>query len=174
MGTIDLSRRRIVTGAAAGMTGAFAGASALSSAPAHAANACGGLTRAEFMKYITLFNNNDPGFIEYYHDDVALELSGTEIRTPQGIRDFYANVKAHIHEKVEVAHFVSDATGIAAMLPSEFKVYKDWKNSFFRRDLKAGEVLRVISFVLYWVENGKFKQIKSSRYRMVNDWRIEA
>jgi hypothetical protein len=153
------------------MTAALAGALSPTS---HAANACGGLTREEFMKYITLFNNNDPGFIKYYHDDVVLELSGTEIKTPQGIRDFYKNVKAHIHEKVEVAHFVSDATGIAAMLPSEFKVYKDWKDSFFRRDLKAGEVLRVISFVLYWVENGKFRQIKSSRYKMVNDWRMEA
>jgi hypothetical protein len=171
MTTIDLSRRHILAGAA-GMTAALAGG--LSPATSQAASACGGLTRDEFMKYITLFNSNDPAFIRYYHDDVVLELSGTEIKTPQGIRDFYANVKAHIHEKVEVAHFVSDATGIAAMLPSEFKVYKDWKDSFFRRDLKAGEVLRVISFVLYWVENGKFKQIKSSRYKMVNDWRMEA
>jgi hypothetical protein len=170
--TIDLSRRRIVAGGAAGVTATLAGAGSVNTA--QAANACGGLTREEFMKYITLFNANDPGFIKYYHDDVVLELSGTEIKTPQGIRDFYANVKAHIHEKVEVAHFVSDATGIAAMLPSEFKVYKDWKDSFFRRDLKAGEVLRVISFVLYWVEDGKFRQIKSSRYKMVNDWRMEA
>src|SRR5512147_2454321 len=79
---------------------------------------CGGLTREQFEAYLRLFNNNDPGFIKYYHDDVVLELSGTEIRTPQGIRDFYAEVKAHIREKVELSHFVSDATGIAAELPT--------------------------------------------------------
>lgn len=169
MTIIDLSRRHLVTGGAAALAGAT-----MLNAPANAANACGGLSREEFMRYITLFNNNDPRFIEYYHDDVVLELSGTEIKTPQGIRDFYKNVKSHIHEKVEVAHFVSDATGIAAMLPSEFKTYKDWPNSFFRRDLKAGEVLRVISFVLYWVEDGKFRHIRSARYKVVNDWRMEA
>src|SRR5690606_24621988 len=79
------------------------------------------LTRAEFMEYVTLFNKNDPGFIRFYHDDVVLELSNAVIRTAQGIRDFYMEVKAHIHEKVEVGHFVSDPTGIAAELPTEFR-----------------------------------------------------
>ena len=168
---IHTSRRSVLTTGTLGLTAALSGVAV--PATSQAANACGGLTRDEFMKYITLFNSNDPGFIKYYHDNVVLELSGTEIKTPQGIRDFYANVKAHIHEKVEVSHFVSDATGIAAVLPSEFKVYKDWKNSFFKRDLKAGEVLRIISFVMYWVEGGKFREIKSSRYKLINDWRME-
>lgn len=168
---IRTSRRSVLTTGTLGLTAALSGATAPGTS--HAANACGGLTRDEFLKYISLFNANDPGFIKYYHDNVVLELSGTEIKTPQGIRDFYANVKAHIHEKVEVSHFVSDATGIAAVLPSEFKVYKDWNNSFFRRDLKAGEVLRIISFVMYWVQDGKFREIKSSRYKLINDWKME-
>jgi hypothetical protein len=152
------------------------GGASLAAAMAPQANAagCGGLTRAQFLEYITLFNANDPRFIKYYHDDVVLELGTTAIRKPQGILDFYAEVKAHIREKVEVSHFVSDPTGIAAELPSEFKVYKDWPNGFFQRPLKAGEVLRIVSFVMYWIEDGKFRHIKSARQKLVNDWRMEA
>ena len=168
------SRRAfLVSGAAGVVAGAATGAS-LSAAPAVAATSGGGLTREQFVAYTSLFNNNEPAFIQYYHDDVVLELGAKEIRTPQGIRDFYADVKAHIREKVEVTHFVSDATGIAAEMPTEFRVYKDWDTNFFGRPLKAGEVLRVVSFVLYWVKDGKFSRIKSARYKLVNDWRMEA
>jgi hypothetical protein len=133
-----------------------------------------GFTRDEFMEYVALFNANDPGFTRYYHDDVVLELGTQQIKTPAGIRDFYKEVKAHIHERVEVTHFVSDPTGIAAELPSEFKVYRDWENGFFRRPLKKGEVLRIVSFALYWVDGGKFRHIKSARQKLVNDWQMEA
>ncbi|HKJ74193.1 MAG TPA: nuclear transport factor 2 family protein [Alphaproteobacteria bacterium] len=157
-----------------GVAGIASGLTAGSVGSAQAGDACGGVTRAQFDEYLALFNNNDPGFIKFYHPDVVLELGATQIKTPQGIRDFYAEVKAHIREKVEVNHFISDATGIAAELPTEFKVYRDWENGFFQRPLKAGEVMRTISFVLYWVENGQFKHIKSARYRQINDWRMES
>jgi len=162
----SVSRREILGGIGAGLV---AGACA-----AQSATGCGGLTREEFQRYLDLFNANDPRFLEYYHDDVVLELGATTIRTPQGIRDFYAEVKAHIHEKVELAHFVADATGIAAELPTEFRVYRDWENGFFQRPLKAGEVMRTISFVLYRVEDRRFRHIRSARYRLVHDWRMES
>jgi hypothetical protein len=168
------SRRDFLVAGAAGLVGGVAAGASLAATPAVAATAGVGLTREQFVAYTTLFNNNDPAFIQYYHDDVVLELGAKEIRTPQGIRDFYADVKAHIREKVEVTHFVSDATGMAAEMPTEFRVYKDWDNNFFGRPLKAGEVLRVVSFVLYWVKDGKFSRIKSARYKLVNDWRMEA
>jgi len=153
---------------------AGAGALAAQAAPsAQAANACGGMTRERYMEYVTLFNNNDPRFLEFYHDDVVLELANAQIKTPQGIRDFYKEVKAHIKETVQVTHFVSDATGIAAELPSEFRVFKDWENGYFQRPLKAGEVMRTISLGLYWVRDGKFTHIKAARYKLVNDWRME-
>jgi hypothetical protein len=105
---------------------------------------------------------------------VELELSNQVIKGATGIRDFYKEVKAHIKETVEITHFVSDATGIAGVMPTEFRVFKDWpKPNFFNRDLKAGEVMRTITFGLYWVENGKFRQIRAARYRQVNDWRME-
>jgi hypothetical protein len=173
MKTLDVSRRRILTAGTTTALGLAAGA-ALAPTVARADAACGGLSRAEFMEYVQLFNANDPSFIRFYHDDVVLELGATSIKTAKGIRDFYAEVKAHIKEKVEVTHFVSDATGIAAELPTEFRVFKDWENGFFQRPLKAGEVMRTISFGLYNVQDRKFKHIKAARYKQLHDWRMES
>jgi len=135
--------------------------------------ACGGMSRERFEEYITLFNNNDPGFIQFYHDDVVLELGATSIHTPQGIADFYKNVKTYIRESLQISQFIADANGIAVELPSEFGCFKDWDDSFWGRPIKQGEVLRIISFVLYRVEDGKFTHIKSARYKMINDWQQE-
>jgi hypothetical protein len=166
--------RRAFLAAGAALAPAAVLAQARGTGPAGAPGACGGLTREQFLDYVGLFNANDPRFIRYYHDDVVLELGAREIRGASQIRDFYAGVKAHIHESVEVTHFVADATGIAAELPTEFRCYRDWSDSFWQRPLKAGEVLRIVSFGLYWVEDGRFRRIKSARYRQINDWQMEA
>jgi hypothetical protein len=165
------SRRRVLNGAVALATGVVAAAARPSVSVA--ATACGGFSREEFMEYVSLFNANDPRFIRYYHDDVVFELGTTVIKGATAIRDFYGPVKAHIHEKVEVAQFISDANGIAAELPTEFRVYKDWENGFFQRPLKAGEVMRTISFGLYEVKDRKFRHIRASRYKQIHDWRME-
>jgi hypothetical protein len=188
----QIDRRGFLTTASTGAVGALGllgAASALAAAPAPAPlpdpilrgdtaadrqPRSGGLPLARYLQYVNLFNNDDPRFIEFYHPDVVLELGNATIRTAQGIRDFYKEVHAHIHEKVEVSHYVSDATGIAAELPSEFKVYKDWAEpNYFKRPLKAGEVFRVISLGMYQVENGKFRHIKAARYKLINEWRME-
>jgi hypothetical protein len=168
-----VTRRRALSGTVALAAGVVAGATRPSISAA-ATSACGGLTREEFLNYVKLFNANDPGFLRYYHDDVLFELTGTVIKGAAGIRDFYTPVKAHIHEKVEVAQFVSDATGIAAELPTEFRVYKDWENGFFQRPLKAGEVMRTISFGFYEVRDKKFTRIRAVRYKQIHDWKMEA
>jgi hypothetical protein len=31
-----------------------------------------------------------------------------------------------------------------------------------------------VSFGLYWVDNGQFRRIKAARYKLVNDWKMEA
>lgn len=173
MKTVGVSRRGVLSGTAALAAGVVTGAAAPAISSA-ATNGCGGLTREEFLEYVTLFNANDPRFIKFYHDDVVFELnSATVIKGATAIREFYAPVKAHIHEKVEVAAFVSDATGIAAELPTEFRVYKDWENGFFQRPLKAGEVMRTISFGLYEVKDRKFRRIRATRYKQIHDWRME-
>jgi hypothetical protein len=168
MKSAGVSRRRILTGSAA------LAASVVATGSVRAANACGGFTREEFLEYVTLFNANDPRFIKFYHDDVVFELNSTTvIKGATAIRDFYTPVKAHIHEKVDVAAFVADATGIAAELPTEFRCYKDWENGFFQRPLKAGEVMRTISFGFYEVKDHKFARIRATRYRQIHDWRME-
>jgi hypothetical protein len=170
---MDITRRRVLNSTVALATGAVA-AAVPPSVSAAAAPSCGGLTREDFLEYVRLFNANDPRFIRYYHDDVVFELGATTvIRGPTAIRDFYVPVKAHIHEKVEVTQFISDANGVAAELPTEFRVYKDWENGFFQRPLKAGEVMRTISFGFYEVKDRKFRRIRATRYKQIHDWRME-
>jgi SnoaL-like domain len=173
------SRRNFLSVGAAGLVTGLAGAPLIASPAAAAAmpaqrDACGGFTLEQYLEYATLFNNNDPRFISFYHEDVEFELANAKIRGAKAILDFYAEVKAHIREKFEVTHFVSDATGVAAELPTEFRVLKDWENGYFGRPLKAGQVMRIVSLGLYWVEDGKFKRIKSARLRTINDWQMEA
>jgi hypothetical protein len=143
-------------------------------APGDAQPRSGGMPLARYLEYVNWFNNGDPRYLDFYHPEVVLELGNATINGANGIRDFYREVHAHIHEKVEVTHYVADATGIAAELPSEFKVYKDWPEpNYFRRALKAGEVFRVISLGMYQVDNGKFRHIKAARYKLVNEWKME-
>ena len=175
------SRRRLLAG---GALGAAASVGALLSgckpreaaAPsAAAAPATSGMPRERYEQYVDWFNKNDPRFLEFYHPDVVLELGAATLNGANAIRDFYAEVKAHIQETVTVTHFVSDATGVAAEIPTEFKVFKDWPEpNYFKRPLKKGEVFRVVSFGLYWVDNGLFRRIKAARYKLVNDWKMEA
>lgn len=177
-----INRRRLLASGAAGAAAGLAGLAALPAAqaasPAASGNPAaprgGGMPLSRYLQYVEWFNANDPRFLDFYHPDVELELGNATLKGAAAIRDFYAQVKAHIHEKVEVTHYIADATGIAAELPTEFKVFKDWPTpNYFNRPLKAGEVFRVISFGLYWVEDGRFRQIKAARYKLVNDWRME-
>jgi hypothetical protein len=180
-----IDRRALLAAAPAGLAGALgmlAAGPTLAADPILTGKAAGddqtrsgGMPLARYLQYVNWFNQGDPRYLDYYHPDVELELGNATIKTAIGIRDFYREVHAHIHEKVEVSHYVSDATGIAAELPSEFKVYKDWAEpNYFRRALKAGEVFRIISLGMYQVENGKFRHIKAARYKLVNDWKMEA
>ena len=51
--------------------------------------------------------------------------------------------------------------------------FSDWDSEYFQRFIKKGEVFRIISFGIYWVVDGKFKQIKAARYKLVNEWQME-
>lgn len=143
------------------------------SMPAMAADDNTAMSREDYDHYVQLFNDNDFRFLEYYHPDVVLELGDSEIRTAQGIGEFYKTVKAHLKETVEVNQFIADANGIAVEIPTRFECFKDWDDSFWGRPIKAGEVLRIISFGMYVVEDSKFKHIKSARYKIINDWQME-
>ena len=131
------------------------------------------MTRADYDEYLALFNANDPSFIKFYHSDVVLELSGSEIRGAQGIKNFYADVKKYISERVEVTTFIRDGDLLAVEIPTTFTVIADWDDSFWGVPLKKGQVLRIVSWGIYDIEDGKFKRIRTARYKMVNDWQFE-
>ena len=167
------TRRQALTRGLSGLASGVAGLVAVSARPAQAHESCGGMTSAEFHRYIELFNNNDSGYEAYYHPDVVLELGNTQLSSAQAIMDFYAEVKTYIKETVQIDQFISDSNGIACEFSTEFRCIKDWDDSYFRRDLKAGEVMRRIGFVHYSLDSGKFRHIKTALYRLVNDWRMD-
>lgn len=133
----------------------------------------GGMSRADYDEYLELFNANDPSFIKFYHPDVVLELGSSEIRGAEGIKDFYANVKKYIKERVDVTTYITDGSQLAVEIPTTFEVIADWEDSFWGVPLKKGQVLRIVSWGIYDIEDGKFKRIRTARYRMINDWQYE-
>jgi hypothetical protein len=145
----------------------------LASKPALAAES-NVLSRDEYQRYLDLFNANDPRFIEYYHPEVVLELGTSEIRGDTGIREFYANVKQYIREQVECTLYVADEHTVAVEIPTRFECIADWDDSFWGVPLKQGQVMRIVTFGFYAVENKRFKHIKTARYKVVHDWRMEA
>jgi len=141
--------------------------------PATALAAEEGFPRKDYDEYLELFNNNNPEFIKFYHPDVVLELDTSEIRGAEGIRDFYADVKKHIKEEVTVTAYIADGHQLAVEIPTTFEVIEDWEDSFWGVPLKKGQVMRIISWGIYDIEDGKFKRIRTARYRMINDWQME-
>ena len=125
------------------------------------------LTKADFAAYINAFNNDDfPGFGKYYADDVLLELGQRQIRGRDGILDFYREVKARIRETLEIRQVVLDEEGLAAEVGTEFVALADWPE-FVVRPVKQGDVIRLVSFVMYRIRDGKFAHIRSARFRML-------
>jgi hypothetical protein len=152
--------------AGAGLALAGAAASGRAATP-------GVMTREDYLRYVALFNANDPAFIEYYAPDVVFEVGTTTMQGATTIRDFYANVKTYIKEEVEVTMFVADENTVAVEIPTRFECIKDWDDSFWGVPLKQGQVMRIISWGHYALTDGKFTSIKSARYKIVHDWRIE-
>ncbi|HTQ99149.1 MAG TPA: nuclear transport factor 2 family protein [Candidatus Acidoferrum sp.] len=130
------------------------------------------ISREEYNVYLERFNSNDMTFIDFYHPNVVFELGATQIVGNTAIRDFYANVKKHIKETVEVAEFISDEGGIAVEIPTRFECIADWPDSFWNVPLKKGQVMRIVSFGFYKVVDRKFAHIKSARYKMIHDWQM--
>lgn len=57
--------------------------------------------------------------------------------------------------------------------PSTLEYFSDGDDRVWGRSIKTGEVLHIISFGMYVVEDGKFKHIQSARYKMISDWKME-
>lgn len=123
------------------------------------------MTRDDFAAYVAAFNRNDYlGFGRWYHDDIIVELPGRTLRGREAVLDFYRAVKARIRETLAIGQVVLDADGIAAELDTEFHCLADAPD-FVVRPMLAGETIRLVSFVLYRLRDGRIAHIRSARFR---------
>jgi hypothetical protein len=123
------------------------------------------MDKSQFHDYIDSFNRNDfEGFAKYYAADVLLELPSKQLHGRQAIVDFYREVKARVRETLQIKQVVCDDEGLAAEVATEFFGLEDWPD-FIAGPLGKGESIRIVSFVMYRIRNGKFAHIRSARFR---------
>jgi len=123
------------------------------------------MDKNQFRDYIDCFNRNDfAGFSRYYTDDVVLELPRKQLRGRQAIVDFYREVKARVRETLQINQIVADEEGLAAEVSTEFHALEDWPD-FIVGPMRKGESIRIVSFVMYRIRDGKFAHIRSARAR---------
>lgn len=118
-----------------------------------------------FRSYVRAFNENEfDEFSSYYADDVVFEL-GDRLRLEgrDAIVEFYRNVGKQVEETLEVSYVIADGDRIAAELVTEFRAIEDVPD-FIAGSLASDETLKIISFVHYELQNGRFSHIKSARY----------
>jgi hypothetical protein len=152
-------------------------AMALAVTSANAAPGCekssGGLSRNEFNKYVSLYNAVDPGFTQFYHDDVVMETV-PPLTSAAAIGDFRRELQAYVVEHITVEYYVSDETGSAAQFLGEFSCVRDMPTTalsgLFGKAVKKGQVLKQRGIILYGVKNGKFKWIRAAPPIILQDW----
>jgi hypothetical protein len=122
---------------------------------------------ATFRTYLSAFNGGDyDALVRYYADDVVLSFpNGLDLHGRDGIVDFYRPMHQAVDERLDIAFLVMDDRHIAAELETEFRAREDFA-AFPRRPLKAGDVVRILSFVHYDLdEDERFKRIRVGSYR---------
>lgn len=123
-------------------------------------------TLERFAVYIDAFNRDDyAAFGDYYTDDVVLVVAGVrELKGRQAIFDFYKDVKGRTRRTIEIVQSFCDGEGLAAELQSEFLALEDAPD-FPTAPLKAGDRMRINTFVLYELKDGRYSRIRSATFR---------
>lgn len=122
------------------------------------------MTKENFQRYLGSFNKKlYDQLVPYYAADVEVELPGLTLKGPQGIVSFYADFHTYVREYVEARYLVIDETGVAVEMYSEFECFREYPNE--KLPFKNGEVRRLLNFVHYDLENGRFKHIRVARYK---------
>lgn len=124
------------------------------------------MTEEDFRAYIAAFNSNDfDGFTRFYAEDVVFELGGSKrIEGRAGIRAFYEQVKARIHEVVEPLDVVVTPTRVAMHCRTTFETLVDWPD-FEIWPTRAGDVRVVETIALYEVSGDQFTHIRGARFK---------
>lgn len=119
-----------------------------------------------FREYLRAFNAaNYAALVRYYADDVVFSFGhGPTLRGRDAVVAFYRPFHEHVRETVEIQFLVMDHRHVAVELAAEFRALKDYAN-FTRGPLKAGDVVRVTSFVHYDLNGaGRFSAIRVGSY----------
>ncbi|EIZ79131.1 hypothetical protein WSK_2318 [Novosphingobium sp. Rr 2-17] len=167
------SRRELLSYAipAAALTTVMAGATL--PGIAQAASGGKGMPRARFNKYIELYNANDPGFTQFYDDDVVMETV-PPLKGASTIGDFRKVLGTYVNEHITVEFFVSDENGVAAQFLGEFTCVRDMPitalSGLFGKAVKKGQVLRQRGIILYGLKNGKFTFVRAAPPIILQDW----
>lgn len=134
----------------------------------------GGLHRSAFDEYINAFNAKDlPGFTRFYDPEVSFQLGGRiPIAGRQAIIDWYTVAWQRIEEHCEVRRFISDASGVAVELETEFRAVADW-HDFSAGPLLTGDILRRIGFIHYDLGPNGFTRVATASHKTLqvpNHW----
>jgi hypothetical protein len=119
-----------------------------------------------FRGYIAEFNTaNFDALARYYADDVIFCFNGgLTLNGRDAIIDFYRPFRKAVDESVDIRFLVMDDKHIAVEMATEFRAREDYQN-FTRGPLKAGDVVRITSFVHYDIgPDGRFSSIRVGRY----------
>jgi hypothetical protein len=123
--------------------------------------------RATYERYIAAFNARDmPGFTRFYAPEVVFLLGAREMRGRQAIIDWYRLAWARIEEHCEVRRFISDKSGVAVELETEFRAVTDWPD-FTAGPLRKGDVLRKIGFIHYDSSPTGFTRVATASRRVL-------
>jgi len=124
-------------------------------------------TEQDFVKYIDLFNHNDfDGFAEYYDDNIIFEGRGRYFKNRAEVVEFYRKLKSRIRETVAIKEILIGKDEIAVEIETELYAFEDWQN-MPTGPMRKGETIRSRNFVWYEIQNGKFKHVRSARYRRI-------
>jgi hypothetical protein len=119
-----------------------------------------------FRAYLSEFNAaNYDALAHYYADNILFSFgNGPTLRGRDAVIAFYRPFHEHVKETVEVQFLVMDHRHVAVELAAEFRALKDFA-TFTRGPLKAGDVVRITSFVHYDLDgSGRFCRIRVGSY----------
>lgn len=113
--------------------------------------------------YLGHFNNRRyDQQAKFYAPDVSFELPTLTLRGPDAIIGLYKEFHACVREHVEIEDIIFGDGKIFAIVPTRFEAFKDFKK--YGLNFEAGKVYENVSFVLWELENDKFKRIRSARH----------
>ena len=120
-----------------------------------------------FRAYLAEFNAaNYDALAGYYADDVTFSFAnGITLKGRDAVISFYRPMHEAVRETVDIRFLVMDSQHVAVELNAEFRARRDY-DKFPRRPLKAGDAVRIISFIHYDIgPDGRFTDIRIGNYR---------